>query len=222
MLRAVAWASVAVLPVVVVGLVVRAGVPGVVGLDTGLVRSATDLTRAHPALLDALLVWQEVSRPRWLYVAASLVCLVVGRRPGLRGRAWWAFGTMMVGWNLAYDLKLLTRRARPLVENAVAQAPGYSFPSGHAANATIIAVTLLILLRPVLRTAAWRVLAATLAVVVVVTAADRVLLGVHYPSDVLAGVLLGVGLPIASWHGWTGWTGGRVPAGPQPEHSDGT
>jgi membrane-associated phospholipid phosphatase len=47
--------------------------------------------------------------------------------------------------------------------------------------------------------------AAALAVVLV-TAADRVLLGVHYPSDVVAGVLLGVAVTGASWVGYVGTT----------------
>ena len=41
--------------------------------------------------------------------------------------------------------------------------------------------------------------------VVLVTALDRVLLGVHYPSDVTVGVLTGVGLVLASYAGYVGW-----------------
>ena len=42
-------------------------------------------------------------------------------------------------------------------------------------------------------------------VTVAVTALDRVLLGVHFPSDVAAGVLLGSGLALASYAGYRGW-----------------
>ena len=41
--------------------------------------------------------------------------------------------------------------------------------------------------------------------VVVVTALDRVFLGVHFPSDVTAGVLMGSGLALASYAGYRGW-----------------
>ena len=41
--------------------------------------------------------------------------------------------------------------------------------------------------------------------VVLVTALDRVLLGVHYPSDVTVGVITGVGLVLASYAGYVGW-----------------
>ena len=43
------------------------------------------------------------------------------------------------------------------------------------------------------------------ALVVLVTALDRVLLGVHYPSDVTVGVVTGVGLVLASYAGYVGW-----------------
>lgn len=37
------------------------------------------------------------------------------------------------------------------------------------------------------------------------TAADRVFLGVHFPSDVVAGVIVGSGLAVASFVGYRGW-----------------
>ena len=37
------------------------------------------------------------------------------------------------------------------------------------------------------------------------TALDRVFLGVHFPSDVTAGVLMGSGLALASYAGYRGW-----------------
>jgi membrane-associated phospholipid phosphatase len=41
--------------------------------------------------------------------------------------------------------------------------------------------------------------------VVLLTALDRVFLGVHFPSDVTAGVLVGSGLALASYAGYRGW-----------------
>ena len=38
-----------------------------------------------------------------------------------------------------------------------------------------------------------------------VTALDRVFLGVHYPSDVTVGIITGVGLVLASYAGYVGW-----------------
>ena len=42
--------------------------------------------------------------------------------------------------------------------------------------------------------------------VTLLTAADRVLLGVHYPSDVVAGILLGTAMAGASYLGYQGWS----------------
>ena len=185
---------------------VRSRFDPILSLDQRAIRGATGVTRAHPGLNRALVVWQEALQPRWVYVVATAVCLWVWLRRGLRTRAWWAFATMMVGWNLALVLKYVVRRARPVVEDAVAHAPGYSFPSGHAANAAIAATALVVLLWPVVESRAGRaILVAVASVVAVLTCLDRVYLGVHFPSDVTAGLILGVGLVLSSYVGYLDW-----------------
>ena len=47
---------------------------------------------------------------------------------------------------------------------------------------------------------------ATAVAVAVVVGLDRMFLGVHFPSDVLAGLLLGVGITFSSWIGFIGKT----------------
>lgn len=66
--------------------------------------------------------------------------------------------------------------------------------------------TSLIMLWPLVRERALALralLVAGAAVIAVLTALDRVFLGVHYPSDVTAGVLLGCGLSVASFLGFS-------------------
>jgi undecaprenyl-diphosphatase len=89
-------------------------------------------------------------------------------------------------------LKLIVHRQRPAVLHLVT-AHGYSFPSGHtcAAAATWAAVALVLSRGRSRRTRA--LLAAGAALIAIGVATSRALLGVHWLSDVLAGLLLGWG-----------------------------
>ena len=216
LLRAVGYGVGFAIPLVGLAYVVRSRFEPVLRVDEAMIVTGTGITRDHPGLLRALVVWQEMLQPLWVYIAATLVCLWVWRGRGLTSRAIWAFVTMMVCWNVALDLKYVVQRARPVLEDAPAHAPGYSFPSGHAANSAAAACALLVLLWPLLRSRSRVTAIGIAAAVVVVTAVDRVMLGVHYPSDVIAGVILGVGMVLASYAGYLGWN-------PKPtEHAEPT
>ncbi|MEO3938077.1 phosphatase PAP2 family protein [Dermatophilaceae bacterium Soc4.6] len=192
-------------PVTLLALVVRGKVSGLAELDQRAITAATSLTRQHPALLSALKTWETALQPLPVYVVATVVCLLVWWRGGLRSRAVWAFLTMMVAWNIALDLKYVVQRVRPVVDDPVSSAPGYSFPSGHVANAAAACTAVTILLWPLLRSSTARATVVVLAgVVVVLTVLDRVFLGVHFPTDTVAGVLVGCGLVLSSFLGYRG------------------
>lgn len=197
-------------PATALALLVREKVDGVLSLDIAAIVAATDVTRANPGLYTALVWWQEALQPRWVYIVGTGVCGWLWWRHGLKGRAIWGFVTMMVAWNLALDLKYVVQRARPVVRDAVSSAPGYSFPSGHVANSAAAATVVTLLIWPVLESRAAKVAAVVMAaVIVVLTALDRVYLGVHFPSDVIGGVLVGAGLALASFAGYRGWNPAR-------------
>jgi membrane-associated phospholipid phosphatase len=170
--------------------------------DEWAVTAATDVTRAYPWLREALVVVEEVTRPIWLYAVATVICLVVAWRAGMWRRAAAAWATMMAVWALAALLKLVVGRQRPSLVDAVWEHGGLSFPSGHATNVTAMTLGLLLLLRPLLSDPVRRVLAAAACVLVAVVVLDRVFLGVHYPSDVVAGMVLGGGLVLAGSRVW--------------------
>ncbi len=91
-------------------------------------------------------------------------------------------------------LKTRTLRPRPYqsllqVQAGAAPLDTFSFPSGHTLHA--VAFTLVAL-------EYWPGLAPLLVTFTLLTAASRVALGLHYPSDVLAGAALGAGLGAAS------------------------
>lgn len=210
LLRATAFAAALVVPVAVLALLVRAKGSPLVALDEAAIRAGTDLTRENPALRDALLAWQTAFQARWLNLVVALVCLWAWRRHGLRTRALWALVTLLVTWNLGLLAKYVVQRARPVVDDAITLAPGYSFPSGHVTNAASAGLTLVILLWPLLGRRARVAVPVAVGAAVVVTGADRVLLGAHYPTDVVAGVLLGTAMAGASYLGYLG----RHPAAP--------
>ncbi len=204
--RALAYAVPVAVVLFGVGFLVRSKWGPLQQLDDAVIEATTSFTREHEGFRSFLISWQWLTQPIRLYTVGTLLCLWVWLAKGLRTRAWWAFGTMMVAWFIGLVAKYAFQRARPHVEDPVSQAPGYSFPSGHALNSAAFSTIVVILLWPLLKPLWARVTAVVLAaLLVLVTALDRVFLGVHYPSDVLVGVVTGVGLALASNAGYVGW-----------------
>jgi membrane-associated phospholipid phosphatase len=218
LLKAVGFGLAFAVPITALAFVAREKFLPVIELDERLIVGATDITRDNPWFRTALLAWQEATQPRWVYIVASAVCFVLWRRHrDLTTRCLWAFVTMMVAWNLQLVLKEVVQRARPVVSDPISHAPGFSFPSGHAANAAAAATVMTLLLWPVLSSRARAWLVGGLAAFAVLTALDRVFLGVHFPSDVLAGLLFGIGLGTASYIGHLGWNPQSPDDPPPPE-----
>ncbi len=123
---------------------------------------------------------------------AAISCFVLVR--GGLPREAFAVAVSLAGAMLISDLvKLLVSRPRPPVEHLQA-VTGASFPSGHATQASAFWFALVLVLPAAGVTPLVTRLAAGFALAVVAAVAlSRVYLGVHYPADVVAGVLLGTG-----------------------------
>ena len=90
-------------------------------------------------------------------------------------------------------LKLAFDRPRPEVFPWAARALSSSFPSGHAMSSTIVYITVAYLAARLQHRRGSRVtLMLTATIVVLLVCASRVYLGVHYPSDVAAGIVIGL------------------------------
>ncbi len=129
----------------------------------------------------------------FLLVPFTLIACLAFIRAGLHREAL-AVAVGLAGAMLISDwVKLLVSRPRPPVEHLQA-VTGSSFPSGHTTQASAFWFSLAFAVRAagaspkVTRAAGGLALLIALAV-----AASRVYLGVHYPSDVAAGLLLGAG-----------------------------
>lgn len=85
-------------------------------------------------------------------------------------------------------VKLLVGRPRPPLEDARIVQGGFSFPSGHSTLAAMFYGTLAYLLIRALRHERYKILVSVAAALLIMAiGVSRVYLGVHYPSDVLAG-----------------------------------
>ncbi len=180
-------------------LLVRAGWGPLRSLDTGAAETFNRIDTARPELVKAAEVVSDVFDPNVFRVVLTGIAGVYVIH-GERHHATWLVVTVFGGAGLGLALKEIVGRARPVLPDPVSAAPGMSFPSGHALGASIgCCVLLLITLRFLPRRG--RIAAVITAVLIVgVVALARVVLGVHFVSDVLAGVALGVGwVAVTTW-----------------------
>jgi undecaprenyl-diphosphatase len=119
---------------------------------------------------------------------------------GLYRYALFVFVASVGGWILNDLLKLAFGRPRPDIVPHLREVLTLSFPSGHAMTSAVVFLTLgALLMRLPTRTVTriYCIGAAMLATALV--GLSRVYLGVHYPSDVLAGWLIGLSWALLCW-----------------------
>lgn len=134
-------------------------------------------------------------RSRVALAAGALVALVAG---GAARAAALEVVIALVPVNLAVEgLKRATFRARPDGEHKRSNA---AFPSSHAANAFAVATVIV---------RRWRRAGLAALALASVVAWSRVYLNRHWPSDVVAGALLAVGLTLLALRGWDAWRASR-------------
>ncbi|MBV9098895.1 MAG: phosphatase PAP2 family protein [Frankiaceae bacterium] len=171
-------------------IAVRVGWHPIAGPDRTADDRAHELVRSNAGLLSAARGVTHLGDPlvvTVLAVVAAIVCWLLGRRRDAVYVAAVRVGAVVLG----FVLKEAVARTRPSLPQPVAHASGYSFPSGHALGAAALYTSLAVVAAGVLGRR-WRPALVALAVVVpLAVATTRVLLGVHFPSDVIAGLVLG-------------------------------
>ncbi|PFG41527.1 undecaprenyl-diphosphatase [Isoptericola jiangsuensis] len=212
--RAVAWGLAGFVPFLVLAWLVRTN-GALHDADQAVVDAAVAVTVAHPALHTFWSAWSAITQPGLVIAAGALLALWTWRRHGLASRSLWAVVTLAVSWGLVQLAKLLVARVRPLVDDALLDAPGYSFPSGHATSAATAAVTLTLLVWPLLGRRGRVVVPVVATLFALLTCADRIFLGVHFPTDVVAGLLLGTVVSVSSYLGYRGWNPSTGTAAPE-------
>jgi len=143
---------------------------------------------AHPAEVRFWRGLSAVLSPAVLRTALLVVAC------GCLYRRWIGPAILCAGASLG-SLALVTAvkdgvgRVRPVVPVPVATAPGPSFPSGHATTSAAVALTVIVLAWPRLAgRRRWTVVAGA-AVLAVAVGFSRLVLGVHFLSDVVGGWL---------------------------------
>jgi len=165
-----------------------------------------------PGLIRALRAWNG---PAWVREGAvnltalgsgTVLTLAVAAAAGLLlvRRLWLTAGGIVLaaasGNAVVGLVKGQVARARPDVVPHLVEVSNWSFPSGHAANSAIVWLTLAALASQVTPARAVRTYLVVAAVLLVAAiGASRVYLGVHWPSDVLAGWSFGTLWAIGWW-----------------------
>lgn len=142
------------------------------------------------AVLQTFAMLTRLADPLPMVLLGIAIAVLLWRQ---RHRVYAVGWVMALGGNalLNHSLKLLFERARPVHEGGIVAATGYSFPSGHSSGA-VVAYGMLAFLACRLLPPRWHVPAIVAAALLSVTAASsRVFLRVHFPSDVVAGMLSG-------------------------------
>jgi undecaprenyl-diphosphatase len=167
-----------------------------VGPDLDAVRDVAAQRTAALTNLARIITWAGSA---FVLVPLALICCLGLARAGLRQPAL-AIALSLGGAMLLSEItKQLVSQPRPPVEH-LQTVTGASFPSGHATQASAFWFALVLASPAVGASPVLTGLAAALALLLVVAvAASRVYLGVHYPADVVAGVLVGTSWAVFVW-----------------------
>jgi undecaprenyl-diphosphatase len=166
-------------------------------VDHGAAARINGLVAGHPALVSVVkaVTFLGSDGVLWTIIGVAAVFLAFRRR-------WRLVGYLLVtgAGALVMDpiLKDLVGRLRPVVAHPIAHGGGNSFPSGHSLGSIVCYGAVFLVFLPAAR-GRWRT--AFTAVIVTLAALigiSRILLGVHYLSDVLGGWTLGI-----TWLGLT-------------------
>jgi YegS/Rv2252/BmrU family lipid kinase len=161
------------------------------GLDRGLGDGPALWTGGNQVAYQFLhgveLAFGTVALTVYTTVAVAMLLLRGHQRAAL-----WTAAVMTASATATYLLKRWFQRDRPVWEDPVHTIDGFSFPSGHASGvAAAMGVATVLTLMFVRRRALRRGLVAFWILLVVLVGLDRIFLGVHNVSDVVAGYALG-------------------------------
>lgn len=161
--------------------------------DEPLARAIHDWAAAQGALLVLLMRFFSAFGRDGLALIAAILFVFWVRRNFVRELGWLIVGVL--GGELWFQVSSnLIARTRPAFKDPFETLIGPGFPSGHAATNLLLGWMALAFLLPRMRSARGKAIlvAATLFFVLAISF-SRLFLGLHYVTDILAGLFLGLG-----------------------------
>jgi undecaprenyl-diphosphatase len=164
-------------------------------LDVAAIQASGPWRAAHPQATSAIILYTHLGSAIALLAMTALGALWLWRRRERMRAA--ALVAAVLGGRLGIEaIKLVVDRARPSLDTHPVVVHSQSFPSGHAGNSMITFLALAMFVAP----PRWRVPAVAAALTAsLAMGATRPLLGVHWPSDVLAGWVYGAAVVLLAW-----------------------
>jgi undecaprenyl-diphosphatase len=160
-------------------------------VDHGAATRLNSLVAGHSVVVSIVkaVTWLGSGGVLWTLIGAAAVVLALRRRWRLT-----AYLLVTGAGELVLDpvLKALVGRLRPVVAHPIAYGNGNSFPSGHALGSIVCYGALFLVFLPAARGTWRRVLTAVIITLIAAIGTSRLLLGVHYISDVLGAWALGI------------------------------
>ena len=103
-------------------------------------------------------------------------------------------GNLTLAGILIVTFKNIYQRPRPEILHLVEE-KGFSFPSGHSLAVTLMVGSLIVILSQRIKNTVWRkIIQILLSLYIFSVLVSRIYLGVHYPSDVIASLCVGLGV----------------------------
>lgn len=183
----------------ILAICIGTGASAMIDLDHDVSEQAYDFSSRHDGLVS-FLDFVAIAFSNLMAGAALLLLAAYAMWRHERRVAIWIVvsGVLAIGGNAL--VKLAYERERPVFNKPLHEIGGYSFPSGHAAGAGML-VTVAILMTIVLTGRGWRrrIIVIVLAAIGLGVGASRIFLGVHYLSDVVAGLSFGTAIALGLW-----------------------
>ena len=159
--------------------------------DHGAAAHLNSLVAGHAALISVVKAVTFLGSDGALWTVIGLAAVLLA----LRKRWWLALYLLVTGAGaLVLDpvLKSLVGRLRPVVAHPIAYGTGDSFPSGHSLGSIVCYGAILLVFVPATR-GRWRTgFITVIAALVALIGISRILLGVHFLSDVIGAWALGI------------------------------